>query len=392
MCRLFSISRLIDKANIVVQFSGMYTILVALPYVAVAFLISVIMTPIAKKIGLSVNAYALENKRTVHHGKIVRIGGVAMYVAFVLTMAIFVHPDSTFDAILVGACIVFVGGLIDDLLDLKPIIKLLFQIVAAVYVTYFGGIQMNEINLPFVTVNIEPIYAIISVFWIVGVTNAINLIDGLDGLSCGISIIVLCVVGFIAYQMRRIDACIVALILVGSIGGVLPYNFHPASIFVGDCGALFMGYMIACLSLLGFKSSAFISLIFPLIILFVPLSDTCLAIIRRKLKGQKISEADRSHLHHVLMYKIGLSHKNTVLLLYLVTFLFGMDAVIMYFHQKMGIIILFFLCLCAWIFIELTGMINPNVHPLIGLCRRITGHPKKSDTAFFEANKIHHDN
>ena len=92
------------------------------------------------------------------------------------------------------------------------------------------------------------------------------------------------------------------------------------------------------------------------------------------------------------MYKIGLSHKNTVLLLYLVTFLFGMDAVIMYFHQKMGIIILFFLCLCAWIFIELTGMINPNVHPLIGLCRRITGHPKKSDTAFFEANKIHHDN
>ena len=392
MCRLFSISRLIDKANIVVQFSGMYTILVALPYVAVAFLISVIMTPISKKIGLSVNAYALENKRTVHHGKIVRIGGVAMYVAFVLTMAIFVHPDSTFDAILVGACIVFVGGLIDDLLDLKPIIKLLFQIVAAVYVTYFGGIQMNEINLPFVTVNIEPIYAIISVFWIVGVTNAINLIDGLDGLSCGISIIVLCVVGFIAYQMRRIDACIVALILVGSIGGVLPYNFHPASIFVGDCGALFMGYMIACLSLLGFKSSAFISLIFPLIILFVPLSDTCLAIIRRKLKGQKISEADRSHLHHVLMYKIGLSHKNTVLLLYLVTFLFGMDAVIMYFHQKMGIIILFFLCLCAWMFIELTGMINPNVHPLIGLCRRITGHPKKSDTAFFEANKIHHDN
>ena len=375
-----------------IQFSGMYTILVALPYVAVAFLISVLVTPIAKKIGLSVNAYALENKRTVHHGKIVRIGGVAMYVAFVLTMAIFVHPDSTFDAIIVGACIVFIGGLIDDLLDLKPIIKLLFQIAAAVYVTYFGGIQMNEINLPFITVNVEPIYFIISVIWIVGVTNAINLIDGLDGLSCGISIIVLCVIGFIAYQMRRIDASIVALVLVGSIGGVLPYNFHPASIFVGDCGALFMGYMIACLSLLGFKSSAFISLIFPLIILFVPLSDTCLAIIRRKLKGQKISEADRSHLHHVLMYKIGLSHKNTVLLLYLVTFLFGMDAIIMYFHQVAGTIILFVLCLCAWIFIELTGMINPKFHPLIGLCRRITGHPKKSDDAFFEANKIHHDN
>lgn len=369
----------------------MYTLSVALPYVLTAFVISLILTPLAKKIGLATKTYALENKRTVHHGKIVRIGGVAMYSAFVISMAIFVHPDSTFDAIIVGACIVFIGGLIDDMFDLKPIIKLLFQIAAAVYVTFVGKIQISELNLPFVTINIEPIYFLISIFWIVGVTNAINLIDGLDGLSSGISIIVLCVVGFIAYQMRRIDACIVALIMIGSIGGVLPYNFHPASIFVGDSGALFMGYMIACLSLLGFKSSAFISLVFPLIILFVPLADTSLAIIRRKLKGQKISEADRSHLHHVLMYKIGLSHRNTVLLLYFVTFLFGCDAIIMYFHHKAGTIILLVLCLCAWIFIELTGMINPNVHPLIALCRKITGYPKKSDDAFFEANKIHHD-
>ncbi len=368
----------------------MYTLSVALPYVLVSFIISFLLTPIAKKIGLATNAYALENKRTVHHGKIVRIGGVAMYLAFVATMAIFVHPDSTFDAILVGACIVFVGGLIDDMFDLKPIIKLMFQIAAAVYVTLFGKIQINELNLPFITINIEPIYFIISIIWIVGVTNAINLIDGLDGLSSGISIIVLCVIGFIAYKMRRIDASIVALIMVGAIGGVLPYNFHPASIFVGDSGALFMGYMISCLSLLGFKSSAFISLVFPLIILFVPLADTSLAIIRRKLKGQKISEADRSHLHHVLMYKIGLSHRNTVLLLYLVTLLFGADAILIFFHQKAGFIVLGILCLIAWIFIELTGMINPKVHPLVGLCRRITGHPKKSNDAFFEANKIDH--
>lgn len=367
-----------------------YTLSVALPYVLTAFIISFILTPLAKKIGLATKTYAIENKRTVHHGKIVRIGGIAMYVAFVITMAIYVHPDSTFDAILVGACIVFIGGLIDDMFDLKPIIKLLFQIAAAVYVVSFGNIQINELNLPFITINIEPIYYLVSIIWIVGVTNAINLIDGLDGLSSGISIIVLSVIGYIAYYMRRIDACIVCLIMVGSISGVLPYNFHPASIFVGDCGALFMGYMIACLSLLGFKSSAFISLVFPLIILFVPLADTTLAIIRRKLKGQKISEADRSHLHHVLMYKIGLSHRNTVLFLYLVSFLFGIDAIIMFFHREAGLIILSILCLIAWIFIELTGMINPSFHPLIGLLRRITGHPKKSDNAFFEANKINH--
>lgn len=368
----------------------MRTLLVVLPYAIVSFLISVLLTPLVKKIGLAIEAYAVENKRTVHHGKIVRIGGVAMYIAFIITMTIFIHPDTTFNAILIGGFIVFIGGLIDDLLDLKPIIKLLFQIAGAIYVIVVGGLEVSTISLPFMTINFEPIYFLVTLVWIVGVTNAINLIDGLDGLSSGISILVLCAISVIAYEMRRIDAVFVAFILIGAIGGVLPYNFNPASIFVGDSGALFMGYMIACLSLLGFKSTTFISLVFPLIILFVPLADTSLAIIRRKLKGQKISEADRSHLHHVLMYKIGLSHKHTVLLLYLVTFLFGLDAVIMYFNESLGLIILLVLCLIAWIFIELTGMINPNFHPLIGLCRRLTGHPKKSEDAFFEANKKFH--
>ena len=366
----------------------MGTLKVALPYVAISFLISFILTPIVKKIGLSVNAYAQENERTVHHGKIVRIGGVAMYLAFIVTMAILVHPDSTFNAIIIGALMVFLAGLLDDLIDLKPIVKFGFQLIAAIYVVIVGNIQLGEINLFFFTINAAPVSVFISVLWIVGVTNAINLIDGLDGLSCGISIIVLCVIGFIAYQMRRIDVAIVALILTGSISGVLPYNFHPASIFVGDSGALFMGFMIACLSLLGFKASTFVSLIFPLIILFIPLADTTLAIIRRKANGHKISEADKSHLHHVLMFKIGLSHRNTVLLLYLITLLFGIDAVIMYSNQTLGVIILVILCIVAWLFIELTGMIKESFHPIIGLCRRITGYPKKSKNAIFDANKL----
>ena len=149
-----------------------YTLSVALPYVLVAFIISFALTPLAKKIGLATKTYAIENKRTVHHGKIVRIGGLAMYCAFVITMAIFVHPDSTFNAILVGGCIVFLGGLIDDIFDLKPIVKLMFQIAAALYVIIVGNIQMNEINLPFITINIGPIYYLISFVWIVGVTNA----------------------------------------------------------------------------------------------------------------------------------------------------------------------------------------------------------------------------
>lgn len=369
----------------------MGTLKIALPYVLVSFLISLVLTPIVKKIGLAINAYALENARTVHHGKIVRIGGVAMYLAFIIGMTIFVHPDSTFNAIIIGALLVFLAGLLDDLIDLKPIIKFCLQLIAAIYVVVVGKIQLGEINLFFFTIDATPISIFISILWIVGVTNAINLIDGLDGLSCGISIIVLCVIGFIAYQMRRIDIAIVALILTGSISGVLPYNFHPASVFVGDCGALFMGFMIACLSLLGFKSSTFVSLIFPLIILFIPLADTTLAIIRRKANGHKISEADKSHLHHVLMFKIGLSHRNTVLLLYIITSLFGIDAIIMYFNPRVGVIILAILCILAWLFIELTGMIKESFHPIIGLCRRITGHPKKSKNAIFDANKIKED-
>lgn len=362
-------------------------ILKAIPYVLVAFLIALVLTPLIKIIGVSTGAYATENNRTVHHGKIVRIGGLAIFTAFCITMALFVKADRTIDGILMGGLIVFVAGLIDDIINLKPLYKFLLQIVGAVIAVWMGKISLTLFSdVPM----FNGISFFISVFWIVGVTNAINLIDGLDGLSSGISMIVLIVIGFIAYFMKRADVAIIALILVGSIGGFLPYNFHPASIFVGDSGALFMGYMIACLSLLGFKSSTFITLGFPIIILFVPLADTSLAIIRRKVKGQKISEADRSHLHHVLMYKIGFGHKNTVLLLYGVTAAFGVCAIITYFNTILGTIILFILSLSAWIFIELTGMINYKFHPLISLCRLITGHPRKDDNSIFEANKIHH--
>lgn len=366
------------------------SLLSSLKFFLTAAIISAALTPLVRKIGISIDAVAKENSRTVHHGQIVRIGGLAIFCAFFVTMAFFMKADSTINAIMVGGFIVFIGGLIDDIYDLKPIIKFAIQTIGALYVVLVGGIRLSEINLSFIHIDFSVISILISIFWIVGVTNAINLIDGLDGLSCGISSIVLIVVGLIALFMGRRDVCIIAIILLGSILGFLPYNFHPAKLFVGDSGALFMGFMIACLSLMGFKTSTFISLGFPIIILFVPLADTSLAIIRRKVSGHKISEADRSHLHHVLMYKLGLSHKTVVLVLYLVTFLFGVCAVLTYFHETAGLIMLLILCIIAWIFIELTGMINPKFHPLVSLCRKITGWPKKSDDAIFEANKITH--
>jgi len=359
-------------------------------YLLVSFLMAFISVPLCKKVGLHLGIYAFENKRTVHNGKIVRIGGLAIYLSFMITMAIYIKPDSTILGILIGGAIVFLVGLLDDMFDLKAIVKFGFQILAALLVIYIGDIQLDIIRLFRLNLEIPWLNIVVSVIWIAGVSNAINLIDGLDGLAGGISAIVLIIISIIGSMMNRGDIAALSLILAGSILGFLPYNRHPASMFMGDCGALFIGFMIACISLLGFKTSTFITLGFPIIILFVPIGDTIIAIIRRRLSGKKISEADRSHLHHVLIYKIGLGHKKAVNVLYLVTLLYGLAAIITFVNQRLGLIFLGILVFASYIFVELTGMIKASYHPLIGMLRRTIGHPKKSEDAFFEANKIIH--
>ena len=162
-------------------------ILTAILYVCVAFVLSFVFTLVVKKLGLALDAYAKENERTVHHGKIVRIGGLAIYFAFMISLIIFFRSDKTINAILVGSFIVFMTGFFDDLYDLKASIKFLLQIVAATYVCIAGDIKLDVVHLIFFDIDISYISIFITIFWIVGVTNAINLIDGLDGLSCGIS-------------------------------------------------------------------------------------------------------------------------------------------------------------------------------------------------------------
>ncbi|MEA5026810.1 MAG: MraY family glycosyltransferase [Erysipelotrichaceae bacterium] len=338
--------------------------------------------PLIKFIGYRLDVYALENERTVHHGKIVRIGGVAIYLAFIISMGYFFMADKTINSILLGGMLVFFTGLIDDMIDLPAKVKFLMQCAAALIAIYYGGIYIEILNLPFnITLDTGWLSFLVTFFWIVGVTNAINLIDGLDGLSSGISIIVLVTISFIAFMMNRYDVCFIALILAGSSFGFWFYNFHPASIFMGDCGALFLGYNIACLSLLGFKTTTVITLGFPIIILFVPISDTLMAIIRRKLRGEKIDVADRGHLHHVLMFKLNLGHRNAVLALYATTLVFSICAIISYFDKTLGLILLLILSLFFELFIEYTGMINPKYHPIIGLSRRLFGWPAKKNNS-----------
>ncbi len=349
----------------------------AFPYFIVPFLISLLLVPLAKRIGWKLGLYAVENQRTVHHeGRMVRIGGVAIYLAFMLSLAILWEADSTLNGIMVGGSIVFLGGLIDDAVDLAPKKKLAFQCIGALAAMWIGQLYLQDFHILSLDISNRVITFLISFIWIIGITNAINLIDGLDGLSSGICSIVACTIGLLGFFMGRRDICILCLILVGSILGFLPYNFYPASIFMGDCGAQFMGFTLACISLLGFKTTALITLGMPILVLFIPISDTLIAIIRRRLKGQRFDQADRGHLHHVLMFKLKLGHKRTVLTLYAVTALFALAAILTFFRPKAGLVMILVLIFSFEIFVEYTGMINPRFHPLLSLCFRLTGHPR----------------
>lgn len=351
----------------------------AFPYFVLPFVISLCLVPVCKKIGFALGIYALENARTVHHGKIVRMGGVAIYIAFLVSLALLWKADDSLNGILIGSSVVFIGSLLDDIYDLPPKVKLLFQVSGTIIAMAVGNIYLTDFHILSFDISNSIITKIISFFWIVGITNAINLIDGLDGLSSGITSIVTLTIGLLGFFMGRRDICILALCLSGSILGFLPYNFHPASIFVGDCGAQFMGFTVACMSLLGFKTTALITLGLPILVLFIPISDTLIAIIRRKLKGQRIMEADKGHLHHILMIKLKLGHKRTVVILYIVCLLFALSAILTYFDPLAGIKVILVLLLLADLFIEYTGMINPKWHPILSIVNKLTGHPKMDD-------------
>ena len=335
-------------------------------------IISAILILPVKHIAMKYGIYAVENKRTVHHGKIPRIGGVAIYLGFLTGFFLFCKENRTFDGVLLGGLVIFIGGLLDDICDLKPIIKLIIQFAAATIAIFVGNVRLTTIHLPFdIVIHFEVLNYVVTYLWIVGITNAINLIDGLDGLAGGFSIIVLITISILSTVVRLPDAFVVSLVLAGSTMGFLFYNFNPASIFMGDCGSQFLGFMIASISLFGFKSTTFITLGIPIILLFVPIFDTLSAIVRRKLAGEKITSPDKGHLHHQLMNNIGLGQKGAVIVIYIVTALFGFTAYMYVVERRIALILLGFLMLMFDLFIEYTGMISPKYRPILGLVDRL---------------------
>jgi UDP-GlcNAc:undecaprenyl-phosphate/decaprenyl-phosphate GlcNAc-1-phosphate transferase len=340
----------------------------------VSFLTVLVLTPLVIKFAHKIGATDKPNHRKVHAKVMPRLGGLAIFLGVVAGFFAAGLHDEKLTGISIGAVLIIILGILDDKYELSAKVKLAGQIGAAGIVVS-TGLTIDFISIPFMEKINLGIWAIpVTIFWIVAITNAINLIDGLDGLAAGISSIGIATIAFMAGMAGKELILALALILLGSTIAFLFYNFHPAKIFMGDTGALFLGYSIGILSLLGlYKSVTLFSFIVPIIILGVPIFDTTYAIIRRVVNKKPIGAPDKSHLHHRIL-AIGLSHRNTVLVIYALGILFSVAAVVFETSTLWGsLLIVFGLLLLFQIIAEVIGLVNERHKPLIKMYRKVTG-------------------
>jgi UDP-GlcNAc:undecaprenyl-phosphate GlcNAc-1-phosphate transferase len=337
-----------------------------------SLIVAVFTTPLVKKLAIKIGATDNPNFRKVHQKVMPRLGGLSIILGFIAGF-IYLSPKSDLMLpIMLGGTIIILVGIIDDKYTLTAKYKLTGQIAAALIVIA-AGIKIDYINIPFYGNFDFGIFSyIITILWIVGITNAINLIDGLDGLASGVSTIAMSAILLMAIFDGQVLVITLSVILIGSTLGFLFFNFYPAKIFMGDTGALFLGYAISIISILGlFKSVTIFSLIIPIIILAVPIFDTLFAIIRRILNKQKISAPDKSHLHHCLL-SMGFNHRNTVLIIYLISIFFGISAIIFSASTLWGsFFILGLLILIIQLTAEIIGLIGEKRKPLINTLKKV---------------------
>lgn len=339
-----------------------------------SFITVLIVTPFVIKLAIKIGATDKPNSRKVHEKVMPRLGGLAIFIGVMVGFYVSGLYKEQVTAISIGAIVIIAIGIMDDMMELSAKTKLLGQILAAAAVVA-SGLKIDFLTIPFIGMFDLGWWTYpITILWIVGITNAINLIDGLDGLAAGTSFIVITTIAFMAGIAGKALIFGLALILLGSILGFLFYNFHPAKIFMGDTGALFLGYGIAILSLLGlFKSVTLFSFIVPIIILGVPVFDTTFAIIRRIVNKRPISSPDKSHLHHRLL-ALGLSHRNTVLAIYGLGVIFSVSAVVFSRTTLWGsILIIFALLVVTEIIAEVIGLVHVKYRPFMAIYRKVTG-------------------
>jgi UDP-GlcNAc:undecaprenyl-phosphate GlcNAc-1-phosphate transferase len=306
-----------------------------------AFVTALLVTPQVRKLAFKVGALDAMDDRRMHVEPTPRIGGIAVYlglvfalfvsIGFALHTSLFHRANDTQDffGLLFGGTLIMLVGVWDDIMGMKPRAKFIAQIVVAI-VSMVYGFHIGDFKIPG-TLN----YVVLSpwidypltLLWYLGMMNAINFLDGLDGLLSGVTAITGLFLFAIASLHGHIGAALVLAALVGSTLGFLPYNFNPAKIFLGDTGSLFIGYVFATVSLLiTAKVAITVSLIVPLVALALPVFDTAAAIFRRLRAGRAITEADRGHFHHILVLRFGLNVRQAVLLIYAVSILLGIAA------------------------------------------------------------------
>jgi len=356
---------------------------------AIALIIALLITPLVKKFAFWVGAIDVPNQRKVHTRIMPRMGGLAIYLAFVISFFAIINfiPEGTLlgrdlnllKAILVGGTIIIITGAFDDRFELSAKLKFVLQIIAACIVVFGFNISIEFVSLPFGE-NMQQINDWIgipvTILWIVGVTNAINLIDGLDGLASGVSGIAIGTILIMAIIMGFQPVILISTLLLGGILGFLRYNFHPAKIFMGDSGSLFLGFCLAMLSLISFKQVTLVSFVIPLLIIGVPLSDTFFAIIRRLVNKRPIFAPDKGHLHHRLQ-DLGFSHRKTVLLIWGVAAIFGTMAIIQSAVIKFnGANWITFAVVCIVLFLtqigaEVIGIVDKSRRPVINFLQKL---------------------
>lgn len=329
-----------------------------------AMLISLATTPVVQKIAFKIGAVDVpKDARRMHKEPIPRMGGLAIFFAFLLSSLVF-HPlTDQFKGMLLGAVIIVILGIFDDIYALPAKPKFIIQIIAALCATTQGNV-ITILSNPNIF-SAEPYWHLgilsipFTVLWIVAITNAVNLIDGLDGLACGVSTISSMTMLVISLTVSEGYVAVLMAALVGACLGFLPYNLNPAKIFMGDTGSTFLGFILAVASIQGlFKLSAIVSFAVPFLILGLPIFDTCFAIMRRLATGRSPMSPDREHIHHRLI-DMGFTQKQAVATLYIISAILGLSAVIL---TTSGVVkaMLFFSALCFAIAIGYKLFVSPN--------------------------------
>lgn len=321
----------------------------------VALMVSFLMTPVVKSFAYKVGAIDVpKDDRRMHKVPIPRLGGLAIFIGFMVSILLFVKITQEMRSILLGAVVIVVLGVVDDIMALPAMLKFVVQILAALIPT-MNGVRILAFSNP--NVFSDNLYWVLgnlsipfTVLWIVAITNSVNLIDGLDGLADGVSAISATTMLVIALLSSEAQVAIVMAALVGACVGFMPYNLNPAKMFMGDTGATFLGFILATMSIQGlFKYYAVISFVVPFLILGLPIFDTTFAFIRRIAHGQSPMHADRSHIHHRLI-DMGLNQKQAVATLYVISAILGLSAVVLTTSGEQKAMLLFAtLCVVAMV-------------------------------------------